>query len=256
LKQVFLIKNFLLAVFVGIALISLLLPACRHELGQLPFGPIDPTDTIVIPPPPPPDPVDTSGVPCSPDTVYFQNQILPLLVSNCAMSACHDVQSHQEGIILTNYTNIRQKVVPFNASQSKIYKSIIDTDPGDRMPRPPAPAFTPEQKNLVKKWIEQGALNNVCNESYGQCDTMNITYTAYLQPLLASKCVGCHGVTNPGGGIKLTSYAEVKASAQSGKLYGSIAWLYGFKLMPQSGAQLSSCQISKVKAWVDSGMPQ
>lgn len=249
-------KNFLLAVFVGIALISLLLPACRHELGQIPFGPIDPTDTIVIPPPPPPDPVDTSGVPCSPDTVYFQNQILPLLVSNCAMSACHDVQSHQEGIILTNYTNIRQKVVPFNASQSKIYKSIIDTDPGDRMPRPPAPAFTPEQKNLVKKWIEQGALNNVCNESYGQCDTMNITYTAYLQPLLASKCVGCHGVTNPGGGIKLTSYAEVKASAQSGKLYGSIAWLYGFKLMPQSGAQLSSCQISKVKAWVDSGMPQ
>jgi hypothetical protein len=68
-------KNILFVFLMGAAIVSLLLPACRHELGPLPFGPIDPTDTIVVPPPPP-DPVDSSGVPCSPDTVYFQNQIL------------------------------------------------------------------------------------------------------------------------------------------------------------------------------------
>ena len=248
-------KNILFVFLMGAAFVSLFLPACRHELGPLPFGPIDPTDTIVVPPPPP-DPVDSSGVPCSLDTVYFQNQILPLLVSNCAMSGCHDVQSHQEGVITTNYLNIRQKVVPFNPNQSKIYQSIIATDPDDQMPRPPAPAFTTEQKNVVKKWIEQGALNNVCNESYGQCDTSNVTYTNYIQPLLTGKCVGCHGNSNPGAGIKLTNYAEVKTSVQTGKFYGSIAWSPGFKPMPQSGAQLSSCQISKVKAWVDAGMPQ
>ncbi len=247
-------KNILLACTAGAILLGLLLPACRHELGPLPILPIDPNDTTIVVIPP--DPVDTSGVPCSPDTVYFQNQILPLLASNCAMSGCHDAISHEEGIITTNYTNIRQKVVPFNPGQSKIYKSIIDTDPDDRMPRPPAPAFTTEQKNLIKKWIEQGALNNVCNESYGQCDTSNVTYTAYIQPLVAGKCVGCHGANNPGGGIKLTNYAEVKASAQTGKFYGSIAWLSGYKTMPQSGPQLSGCQTSKVKAWVDGGMPQ
>lgn len=233
--------------------IGLFLPSCRHELGPLPLGPVDPIDTTVIPPPPP-DPVDTSGVPCSPDTVYFQNQILPLLVSNCAMSGCHDVASHQEGVITTNYTNIRQKVVPFNPSQSKIYKSIIATDPDDRMPRPPAAPLTTDQKNLIKKWIEQGALNNVCNESYGQCDTSNVSFVAYIQPLIANKCLGCHGTINPGAGILLTNYNEIKACAQSGKLYGSIAWLPGYKTMPQTSAQLSACQVSKVKSWIDAGM--
>ncbi len=247
-------KNVLFVFIVGAVLLGLFLPSCRHELGPLPIMPIDPNDTTVVVIPS--DPIDTTGVPCDPDTVYFQNQILPLLASNCAMSGCHDEITHKEGIIMTDYTNIRQKVVPFNPNQSKIYKSIIDTDPNDRMPRPPAPAFTTEQKNLVKKWIEQGALNNVCNESYGKCDTTNVSYTTYVQPLVAGKCQGCHGINNPGGGIKLTNYDEVKASAQTGKFYGAITWSPGFKKMPQSGPQLSSCQTSKVKAWIDAGMPQ
>ena len=246
-------KKFLFAATAFVALLVFLLPACRHELGPLPFGPADPIDTTVVVPP---DPVDTTGTPCSPDTVYFQNQILPLLVSNCAMSGCHDVQSHEDGVITTDYAHIMQKIKPFNASQSKIYKSIIETDPGDRMPQPPAPPFTTEQKNLLKKWIEQGALNNVCNESYGQCDTSKVTYTAYIQPLVAGRCQGCHGLNNPGGGIKLTNYAEVKASAQSGKFYNSIAWSPGVSAMPKNGARLSTCQTSKVKAWINAGMQQ
>jgi hypothetical protein len=248
-------KKILIAICLVAALALLLMPACRHELGPLPLLPIDPTDTTVVIPPPD-DPIDTTGLPCDPDTVYFQNQILPLLVSNCAMSGCHDVQSHEEGVITTDYAHIRQKVTPFSPNQSKIYKAIIDTDPGDRMPPPPAAPFTTAQINLLKKWIEQGALNNVCNESYGQCDTTGVTYTAYIQPLVASKCLGCHSVNNPGGGIRLTNFAEVKSSTQTGKFYNSISWAPGTIAMPQNGTKLSTCQISKVKAWIDAGMPQ
>ena len=246
--QKILFFGLVLTIFLGA-----LLPACKHELGPLPFAPVDPNDTTVVIPP---DPVDTSGVPCSPDTVYFQNQILPMLVSNCAMSGCHNVQSHKDGVITTDYANIMKNIKAFSPSQSKIYKSVIDPDPGDRMPEPPAPPFTTEQKNLLKKWIEQGAKNNVCNESYGQCDTTKVTYTAFIQPLMAGKCQGCHGANNPGGGIKLTNYAEVKASAQTGKFYGSIAWSPGVSAMPQNGAKLSACQTSKVQAWINAGMPQ
>ncbi len=234
--------------------VGFLLPACRHELGPLPLNPIDPGDTMVVVIPP--DVVDTSGVPCSPDTVYFQNQILPMFISNCGMSGCHSVASHKEGVITTDYAHIMQNIKAFNPSQSKNYKVIITTNSDDRMPPPPALALSTEQRNLLKKWIEQGALNNVCNESYGLCDTTNVTYTAYIQPLMVNYCQGCHGNSNPGGGIKLTNYAEVKASAQTGKFYGSIAWSPGVIAMPQSGAQLSACQTSKVKAWVDAGMPQ
>jgi len=244
----------ILILFAAVIVIGgLVLPACRHELGFLPIDPTVPGDTVVVVPP---DAVDTSGVPCNPDTVYFQNQILPMLVSNCAMSGCHSVASHKEGVITTDYAHIMQNIKPFNLNQSKNYKVIITTNSGDRMPPPPAPAFTTEQKNLLKKWIEQGALNNGCNEGYGLCDTVNVTYTAFIQPLMAGYCQGCHGNNNPGGGIQLTSYAQVKSSAQSGKLYGSIAQEAGYIAMPQNGLQLSGCQTSKVKAWITTGMPQ
>ena len=43
------------------------------------------------------DPIDTSGGggtvivhPCSPDSVYFEQQLLPIIQSNCAVSGCHD----------------------------------------------------------------------------------------------------------------------------------------------------------------------
>ncbi|HNM24836.1 MAG TPA: hypothetical protein PKL15_05370 [Saprospiraceae bacterium] len=247
-------KHILIGLAFSSLLLLLLLPACKHELGPISIEP-DPNDTIVVPPPPP-DLGDTTGVPCSGDTVYFQNQILPLMISTCALSNCHNVQSHEEGVITTDYAHIMQHIKPFYPNQSKIYKVIIDNDPGDRMPRPPASPWTQAQINLLKKWIEQGALNNACNENYGQCDTSGVTYTAFVQPLVANYCLGCHGNSNPGAGIKLTSYNEVKACAQSGKFYNSIAWAPGYSAMPQNGNQLSACYVSKIRAWVEAGMPQ
>ena len=121
---------------------------------------------------------------------------------------------------------------------------------------PMAKPLSASEVSILKSWIEQGAKNNVCNESYGQCDTTKVTYTAFIQPLMAGKCQGCHGLSNPGGGIKLTTYAEVKASAQTGLFYGSIAYATGVSPMPQGGTRLSNCQTSKVKAWINAGMPQ
>ncbi|MCC7505323.1 MAG: hypothetical protein IT259_08485 [Saprospiraceae bacterium] len=243
-------KNVLLGLALASLALVVLLPACRHELSPIDISNInDPND-------PPPDLGDTTGVPCSGDTVYFQNQILPLLISSCAQSGCHNVQSHEDGVITTDYAHIMQHIKPFNPSQSKIYKVIIDNDPDDRMPRPPAAPWTQEQINLLKTWIEQGALNNACNENYGQCDTSQVTYANFIQPLMANYCLGCHGANNPSGGIRLTNYAEVKAQGQNGKLYNSIVWAPGYSPMPQNGSQLSACYISKLRAWIDAGMPQ
>jgi hypothetical protein len=138
-----------------------------------------------------------------------------------------------------------------------LYKAIIDTDPDDRMPPPPAPSWSTAQKNLFKKWIEQGALNNACNESYGACVTNDVTYTNFIKPLVANACLGCHGGNaTAGAGIKLNNFVETKVSGVSGKLYGSVAHDYGFEKMPKSGQKLSPCFIQKVKAWVDGGMPE
>ena len=50
---------------------------------------------------------------CHPDTVYFRNTILPLVVSSCATTDCHDNVSHKDGIILTDYASIIRKTVSF-----------------------------------------------------------------------------------------------------------------------------------------------
>ena len=36
----------------------------------------------------------------------FQQDVLPLIVSSCAMSGCHDAASAQEGVVLTSYSTI------------------------------------------------------------------------------------------------------------------------------------------------------
>lgn len=243
-------RNIILVLpFAGL-LSALFLPACKHDpLFSAPTDP-DPVDTT--------DPGNTTGSPCSPDTVYFQNQILPLLISRCAMSGCHDAASKQKGVVLTNYQQVMStaKIKPFNPGGSDLYEVITETKPDKRMPQPPADPLTSEQKALIRKWIEQGAKDNGCNENYGACDTTNVTYTNYMATLLANHCTGCHGGTNPQGGLRLITYAEAKAAGQSGKLYGVVARLPGYPAMPQGGAALSSCAVAKVKNWVDAGMPQ
>ncbi len=248
-------RTLLFGLSLAAALVVLFLPSCRHELVLPMDGGTDPQDTV---PPPPVDSGDYTGVPCSPDTVYFVNQVLPLIVSQCAKSGCHDVQSHQEGVVLVDYQRIIStgKVKAGLPSSSKLYTSLNVSDPNDRMPPAPNSALTTDQKNLIKKWIEQGAKNNECNEGYGSCDTTGVTYANFVNALMANQCTGCHGASNPSGGIKLTTYAEVKASGQSGQLYGSIAHLSGYKAMPDGAPALSTCFVNKVKAWVNQGMPQ
>jgi uncharacterized membrane protein len=214
--------------------------ACRHSLDGIENGGSG-NEGGANPPP-----VTTN---CSPDTVYFVNDIMPLISSNCTMSGCHDNITHADGVNLTTYAKIVRYVVPGNATNSELYKVIAKTN-GDRMPPPPMPAFTAEQKTKIQKWINQGAKNNSCT---GNCDTTVFTYSSAVKNIMSSKCVGCHNPFNPGGNIDLSTYNAVKASAISGKLYGSIAHQPGFSAMPQNATKLPDCEIRQVQKWINAG---
>ncbi|MBM3431411.1 MAG: hypothetical protein FJX92_00230 [Bacteroidetes bacterium] len=187
---------------------------------------------------------------CSTDTVYFVNDVLPLLQSNCAMSGCHDNGTAADGVRMTNYANILEEVKPGNANDSKLYKVIIRTD-NERMPPPPRAAFTSAQKALIQKWINQGAKNNMC---LSRCDTNSFTYAGAVKPLIDTKCVGCHSPGNLGGGIDLSTYTGTRSVALNGKLYGSIAQLSGFSPMPKNSAKLSTCEIRQAQRWIQAGV--
>ena len=85
-------------------LVGLCYPSCKHEpIDGLDTTPIDTTGMPI-------DTTPVTAVPCSPDSVYFQNEVLPLLVSNCTESGCHNTIDRQEGIILDSYANLMATV--------------------------------------------------------------------------------------------------------------------------------------------------
>lgn len=205
------------------------------------------------------NPVDTTaqGVPCDPDKVYFELEVLPILLSNCAFSGCHDAASAEDGVILDSYDQVIKtgKVKPFKPNDSKLYKVLVDNDADDRMPldRPPLPQ---DQIALISKWIQQGATNLKCDPDAGACDSTNVTYTQSILPVINTYCKGCHSGTAPSGNIDLATYQGVKVVATNGKLLGSISWSSGFSKMPQGGNRLPDCTIAKFKTWIDGGAPE
>lgn len=187
--------------------------------------------------------------------ICFDTQVLPIIVSNCALSGCHDAKSKKDGYELTSYATITKKgIVAGDASKSKIYKSMIDTGE-DRMP--PAGPIASEKINIIKEWINQGAKNITCqvaNSGTGTLpDSLQISFVKHLKPVLDTYCVGCHKANDASGNVLLDSYASVKLVATNGRLYGSIAHLSGFSPMPTT-SKLSDCQIKAFKNWIDQGM--
>lgn len=219
--------------------------ACQHEPFQQPNDPGIPVD-------PPP----TTGI-CDPDSVYFQNQILPILVSNCTESGCHNAQDHQEDVVLTSYQSLMNTVE--NADQNdwhenKLMRALLETDPDKQMPPPPNAPLSQAQINLLKTWLAQGAANNACDENAGGCDVADAKFSTFVQPLVQAKCQGCHSGNSPQGGIKLASYPDIKAVALNGKLYAALTRTSNW--MPKGGAKLDDCSLQKIQAWVGAGAPQ
>ncbi len=70
--------------------------------------------------------------------ICFETEILPIFVSNCTGSGCHNEIDREEDYDLTNYDGIMKGITPFDANGSEHIKSILDSDPDDVMPPPPA----------------------------------------------------------------------------------------------------------------------
>ncbi|MGZ5244277.1 MAG: c-type cytochrome domain-containing protein, partial [Bacteroidia bacterium] len=165
-------------------------------------------------------------------------------------SECHDAASAEEGVILTTYSNIIKTggVRLGNAAQSKLYEVIADGS----MPESPSNKLDASQIATIKKWIDQGARNNTCISG---CDTVNVTYSKTISPILTTYCTGCHSGSAPQGNILLSNYNEVKTQTDRGALYGSISHTGNFKPMPKNSYKLSDCKINQIKIWIATGAP-
>lgn len=90
--------------------------------------------------------------------VSYAQTIQPLLTNNCNFSGCHANGSRGGKVELSVYDSVKTSIIPFNADASKLYFSLIKTDPLRIMP--PAGKLHPDKIQSVWLWIEQGARNN------------------------------------------------------------------------------------------------
>jgi len=176
------------------------------------------------------------------EEICFQNDVLPVIESNCAKSGCHD-NSGRGGLKLTDYDNIVKQVVPGDGSNSKLYTVIIRNS----MPPSSSAQLTTDQEALIYGWIAQGAKNSTCASG---CDTNLFTFSGAVWPTIHQNCTGCHSGANPGAGISLQNWADVVASVDNDDLYGAI--INTSSPMPQSGL-MEACKIRQIKKWIDAG---
>ena len=221
--------------------------SCTHEPFLSPDDPNNPDN----------QPVDMESVdfvintqPCETDVVYFDNQILPIFISNCAISGCHDAQSAEEGVVLTNYNNITKKIKPGNPDDSEYFTVLTKTGSDDLMPRNPNTekgfSLPADQINIIKTWINQGAKNNYCDD----CDTMSYTYSGTIKAIVDQNCatsIGCHGNGSSYGAF--TTYAGLKSRVDN-QLIQKRAIVN--QDMPPAGS-MPDCELLLIKNWIDDG---
>lgn len=230
-------------------ILGLVLPGCKHEPLE---APTDPGGTGTGGG----NPNNPTPIPCDPDTIYFSQTILPLLVSNCAMPGCHSAGSAEDGVILDSYENIinTADVRPFDLDGSDLYEVITEDDPDKFMPPPgEGDPLTPEQVSLIAQWIEQGAQNLTCE---ADCDTSNVTYSMKIEPILTSKCLGCHSGTSPEAGINLGGYANASGEALFGDMLDAVQHTGDVTPMPYQSMQLPQCEIDLIRIWIENGAPE
>ncbi|NNC94998.1 MAG: hypothetical protein HKN92_05500 [Chitinophagales bacterium] len=236
-------KNLILLI-----IIASTLHACKHD-------PIIPIEVPFIP-----SPVDTTfsnpSTPCDSTIIYFENQIRPLIASNCAIPGCHDALTAEEGVVLNNYDNIMSTadIKAFDPEDSDLYEVLIETDPDKRMPPPSTGnSLTSEQITLIYNWIDQGANNNYCSDS--ACDTVAMSFTNDIHPIIQQYCIGCHSSGVASGGIIMETHSQLQALAFNGSLFGTINHEAGYVPMPYNQTPLDVCFINKIKSWIDDGAP-
>jgi uncharacterized membrane protein len=214
--------------------IVLLAWSCKHD-AVIPESMLDPTQSEV----------------CDSDTVYFVNDIKPLLNSTCATSGCHDASTAEHGVILDSYSNIIKtgEVKPFRPDDSELYEVLFGDKDNDIMPPPPQSPLSAEQKQMIYNWIMQGAKNNECVED---CNLESVGFAADIAPIIANNCASCHSGSNPNAGVSLSTYSEIAAIAQSGLLMNVLTASNGAAQMPPSGA-LNNCNIDQIEKWINDG---
>jgi uncharacterized membrane protein len=195
------------------------------------------------------------------DTICFDSQVLPIFISNCTVSGCHNA-GFESGLDFTNYASIANNVVAGDPYKSRIYKAISKPYNYNYMPpKNKYHALTEDQRKIIYLWIKQGALNTSCSGT----DTTqviikndSVCFTRDILPVISSSCAlsNCHDNITAVEGLTLMNYAQIRSHVKPG--YPNSSSIYNALLssaeerMPPSGP-LTTTQIYTINKWIKEG---
>ena len=95
-----------------------------------------------------------------PEVVSYKDNIQPLWNSDCVR--CHPVPYQPDLSADNSYESLLQGgyVIPGNAEESRLYLSLFEGTGVSLMPPKPDGPWPDYNRQLVKDWIDQGALDN------------------------------------------------------------------------------------------------
>ena len=93
------------------------------------------------------------------------------------------------------------------------------------------------------------------NELYPSvtCDTETMSYKDDVSPIITQNCFACHRNNSTISTISLEGYNNLLVQVENGALVGTITHASGYSAMPQNLSKMSSCNISKIQAWIVQG---
>lgn len=92
------------------------------------------------------------------------------------------------------------------------------------------------------------------------CDTVNVTYSQSVAPIIQNKCFQCHSIAtevSSGSGVHFEGYIAISnyLTSSEASFLGSIRHESGFSPMPKNNPKLTPCEIKKIELWIADGFP-
>jgi len=158
---------------------------------------------------------------------------------------CHTGFAADGGVALDTYAGVR----------ANLSYAANEINTGSMPPKNP---LSMAERNLVQKWISQGAPEFGSSDDQTPTPTPTstpinpaaITYADVKGPIFTQNCIQCHSGAKPAGDIALDNYASINTNLQA----------VGYDVivdesMPKNGPPLSSDLKDLLQQWILNGAP-
>ena len=223
------------------------------------------------------------------EPIDFDRHVLPILEERC--NSCHHAPFDRSGRLVNPKASLRfdsfaqvmkgnldgPVIVPNDLDKSRLYTVLNLPEDDDLFMPPKGGPMDQEQKDTIKRWIEEGAKpsKNSVSATKGGIPAADepVSFHNHILPLFQKRCLNCHGETyvkngrtiKPTAGLQLDTYEMVIKGNLDGTIVTpgdpTVSTLYQVvilpdddpELMPPKGEPLTEEERTMIKRWILEG---